>query len=448
MVIAANLFILLAAPLPALPAAASPIPPVPVPVQAATPLPAMATVTAYYQTRANSPIWLRDAPGIAAAQRFVEVLRRAQLDGLAEGPRLAAEIEAAILRASALPPGGRMDQERLIAAAWVAYIQALRRPTTPMAFGDPALAPKLRPASLILAEAAKAPSLLAHVEDLSAVNPLYAQLRDAGWRQAGQGPAAAADPRLVANLERARLLPAKGRFILVDTASAQLWTYENGRPTDTMKVVVGKRTSPTPLIAGTIHYATFNPYWNIPSDVIRRVVAPLVLKRGVGYLKLAEYEVASDFSPEARVVPPDEIDWKAVAAGTTQIRIRQLPGPNNMMGKIKFGFVNDLGIYLHDTPERKLFDKPKRTFSLGCVRVEDAQRLARWLLQREPVAPSSEPEQHVQLAQGVPVFITYLTARAEGGQLSYSDDVYGFDPKPPTALVENAAADVPAKGSN
>ena len=100
-----------------------------------------------------------------------------------------------------------------------------------------------------------------------------------------------------------------------------------------------------------------------------------------------------------------------------------------MMGAIKFAFPNDLGIYLHDTPNKGLFGKARRNFSLGCVRVEDATRLARWFLGREPVAPSAEPEQNVQMPQGVPVFITYLTARADGGQLAFADDVYGLDPR-------------------
>ena len=147
--------------------------------------------------------------------------------------------------------------------------------------------------------------------------------------------------------------------------------------------------------------------------------------------------MASDWTDEATVVPPDEVDWKAVAAGDTQVRIRQLPGKKNMMGAIKFNFPNSTGIYLHDTPQKDLFAKDKRNFSLGCIRVEDAQRLAGWLLGAEPVAPSAEPEQHVQLPKSVPVFVTYLTANAGGGQLTFVDHVYGPDS---TAGAEHAAA--------
>jgi murein L,D-transpeptidase YcbB/YkuD len=97
------------------------------------------------------------------------------------------------------------------------------------------------------------------------------------------------------------------------------------------------------------------------------------------------------------------------------------------MGNFKFQFANALAIYLHDTPQKDLFNSSTRTLSSGCVRLENAPRFAHWLLGREPVAPSSAPEQHVQLAAGVPVFLTYLTVRSDGAQLTFTDDVYGLD---------------------
>ena len=155
------------------------------------------------------------------------------------------------------------------------------------------------------------------------------------------------------------------------------------------------------------------------------------MKRGIKYLKLSRYEIASDWSEHATVLDPATIDWKAVVAGTTEVHVRQLPGPDNMMGEIKFGFANELGIFLHDTPRKELFGEDSRNYSHGCVRVEDAKRLGHWLLGTEPVAPSSDPEQFVQLAKGVPVYITYLTAQpgVDGTQLTFANDVYGRDPK-------------------
>src|SRR5206468_12706837 len=192
--------------------------------------------------------------------------------------------------------------------------------------------------------------------------------------------------------------PADGRAILVDVANAELMMLEDGQVVDRMKVVVGKPDFPTPLLAGTIHYVTLNPYWHNPPDVAKRKVAPIVLKRGVAYLKAARYQTVAAFGgDQEQPVDPASIDWKAVAAGTTDVHIRQLTGPNNMMGAMKFGFVNDYGIFLHDTPHKDFFAKAKRNLSLGCVRLEHPERLAHWLMGHDPVAPTDGPEQLVQL---------------------------------------------------
>jgi murein L,D-transpeptidase YcbB/YkuD len=265
------------------------------------------------------------------------------------------------------------------------------------------------------------------------VNPLYSAIRDAAVKQG-----LADDPHVHATLERLRLVPAKGRAILVDAASAELWMLEDGKPVDSMKVVVGKTTSPTPLLAGTIHYVTFNPYWHILDEVVQRKVAPVVLKRGVSYLKKARYELVADWGANAEPVDPKTVDWKAVKAGDATVHIRQLPGANNMMGAVKFSFENEFDIFLHDTPHRELFAKAKRNFSLGCVRLEHADRLATWLLGREAAPPSDAPEQSVQLDKGVPVYITYLTANVTDGQLAFADDIYKLDPAPAPAALASA----------
>jgi murein L,D-transpeptidase YcbB/YkuD len=225
-------------------------------------------------------------------------------------------------------------------------------------------------------------------------------------------------------------LPASGRFVLVDSGSQMLHMFENGQPVDSMKVVVGDKRKlglPTPLIASVMHYLTFNPYWNVPGHLIRKNVAPGVLREGAKYLKTRGYEVMSDWTEAATVLPPDSVDWKAVAAGTKRVRLRQLPGPSNSMGKFKFPFPSGQDIYLHDTPQRDYFALGRRDKSNGCVRLEAAPRLARWLLGRDPVAPSSDPEIRTQLPQGVPVYLTYLTATPTATGIAYLEDIYGWD---------------------
>ncbi len=208
-------------------------------------------------------------------------------------------------------------------------------------------------------------------------------------------------------------IPARGRYVLVDAASARLFMIEDGHVRDAMKVVVGKPAAKTPALKSKLHYATLNPYWNVPTDLAQTLIAPRVLKDGQTYLKDRGYEVVSGFGANAQVLSPDSVDWKAVAAGKVKINVRQRPGPANSMGQIKFSLADGNPIYLHDTPNKEPFTKAERNVSNGCVRLEDAPKFARWLLGDDPPIASAPPEQHIPLRGGVPITIAYLDAQAQ-----------------------------------
>jgi len=380
-------------------------------------------VQAFYQARGDRPLWFSDA---SAATMLVSVLQRSTLDGFAGGPQLAEGVQAAMQRAQSGDAGARAEADRLLSAAWVRYVRALRTPPAGMTFADRSLLPTQQDVRLVLAEAASVSSLAAHVAQVSAVNPVYAERRDAAWN-AMHGTGARPDRRVVANLDRARFMTRADRYLIVDAASARLLMVEGGQVRDSMKVIVGKSASQTPMVASKIYYATLNPYWNVPTDLARKLIAPRVLHDGMSYLNAKGYEVLSSYDQDAEVVDPRKVDWKAVASGQLEVRVRQRPGPGNSMGQVKFPFPNDSGIYLHDTPNKELFAEAKRDLSNGCIRVEDADRLGRWLLGREPMANASAPEQHVALPKGVPVYVTYLTAQPNGSGLAMLPDVYGRD---------------------
>jgi murein L,D-transpeptidase YcbB/YkuD len=402
------------------------------PVQAIAPAaPSDSNVAPFYAAHPGTLVWLKDASGRAAATKLAALLKDAAIDGFADGPALAASVESAL--AAATP-----EADQVVSTAWVRYVQALERPVGEVSFGDPTL--QLKPASArkILDEALAAPSLLAHVDSVAKVNPFYAALRARAIASGQQD-----NPHVRATLDRLRLVPAEGRAILVDVANAQLMMLEDGNVVDTMKVIVGKPDFPTPLLAGKIWYVTFNPYWHIPQDVAKRKVAPIVLKRGVKYLKAARYQTVAAFGGDKEEpIDPESVDWKAVAKGDVEVHIRQLTGPHNMMGKMKFGFVNDYGIFLHDTPHKDLFDKAKRNLSLGCVRVERPPELAEWLFGKEPPVPGDDAEQNVRIGEsGVPIYISYLTARPDGEKIAFADDVYKLDgPSADSKAIATASA--------
>ncbi len=387
-------------------------------------------VEAFYFRHNEAPLWFRNADTRAALTRLPALLRRAQVEGLASGPQLAASVETAAARAASGNPVDVRNAELIASKAWVTYVQLLKTAPAGMLFGYPEMAPGGSRPDQILLTASAAPSLALHLDRAATPNALYGQLRDAAWAGFQANPAAGPDVRLLSNLQRARVLPSGGRYILVDAASARLTMFENGQPVDSMKVVVGKQESPTPMIASMIFYATFNPYWNVPDNLIRKNIAPKAAKQGDAYLKAQGFEVMSGWTENATVVPSSSVDWAAAASGAKSIRVRQLPGKLNSMGKMKFNFRNSEDIYLHDTPQKDYFLKSVRTLSNGCIRLEDAKRLGRWLMQAEPVPPSDQPELHVKLPQGVPVYVTYLTVRPDGSKLTYLDDYYGWDGRP------------------
>ena len=363
---------------------------------------------------------------------MVDILTGARSDGLEPQDYGVDEIKAAVVAAQSGQTQALARAELLLSQGYSAYVRDLHQPRgrPDMLFVDPELVPASPDRRRLLAEAAAAPSLARHLEAVRRMNPLYEGLRNglAGLRARGADPDR--ERVILANIERARALPADPgrRFILVDTAGARLWMFENGRATDSMKVVVGKNGMQTPEMAALVRFAVVNPYWNIPPDLVRDKVAPRVLGGDAGYLQRERLELLSDFSPNPRVLTPEEVDWRAVASGARRLRVRQLPGGDNMMGAVKFMFPNRLGIYLHDTPDGHLFAAADRRRSSGCVRVEDARRLSRWLFGRDVTAGASgTPEQRVDLPQPVPVYITYLTAVPRDGGIAFQRDVYGRD---------------------
>jgi murein L,D-transpeptidase YcbB/YkuD len=382
----------------------------------------------FYASRHGAPLWLKAGAGSPAPRELIGVLQRSQLDGFPAGPALAAQAQALLLRAQSGDPAALAVADRFLSTAWVQYVQALQTPPTGMTYADKWVAPRRDPPASILARAAAAPSLAAYVRKFSDVNPLYAQLRDAAWA-AMQSNGGQTDPRVLASLDRARAIPPQGRFVMVDTAGARLYMIDDGRIVDSMKVIVGKDdpSTQTPMLASTIYYATLNPYWHVSADMVRSLIAPNVLNMGLSYLKTRGYQVMSADPNDNNLLDPAKIDWRAVAAGRETVRVRQLPGPANSMGRLKFPFPNGSDLYLHDTPTKALFNQDDRSLSHGCIRLEDAERLGRWLMGREPETASSQPEQNVLLPSPVPIYLTYLTAQVNDGQLSFVGDGYRRD---------------------
>ena len=223
--------------------------------------------------------------------------------------------------------------------------------------------------------------------------------------------------QIIVNLNRMVWMPSpiESKVIEVNIPEYMLSAYEGNSKAFDMEVIVGKEGANTMMFSGNLNQIVFSPYWNIPPSIVKEEIVP-AMKTDPNYLKKHHMEI--------------------VSKGDSIPVIRQVPGPENSLGKVKFLFPNSYEIFLHDTPAKNLFEKDKRAFSHGCIRLADAQKMAAYLLQNDKSwtpekiqkAMNSGKEQFVKLDRPVPVLITYFTAWIDDqGLLNFRDDVYQHD---------------------
>ncbi|MGK2860504.1 MAG: L,D-transpeptidase family protein [Chitinophagaceae bacterium] len=223
--------------------------------------------------------------------------------------------------------------------------------------------------------------------------------------------------QLLINMDRMRWLPVQpqGDLLLVNIPAFILHAIENNKKVFDMEVVVGKEGHDTRVFTGNLNQVVFSPYWNVPVSIVKNEILPAI-EKDPGYLESHNMEQTG----ENNGVP----------------EIRQRPGGDNALGKVKFLFPNSFNIYFHDTPSKSLFASNKRAFSHGCIRLSDPERMANYLLRNNTewnaskinTAMNRGEEKFVPLKKPVPVLITYYTAWAdEEGELNFREDIYGHD---------------------
>ncbi len=362
-----------------------------------------------------------------AAQSLLGWLDSARLDGLKPSSYDPEDLRTALAAAKGGDAGALARAELALSKSFARYVRDQRRPRdVGMIWADKTLKAKRPDTRSVLRAAAFPKDFGAYVKGMGWMSEHYVRLRRLMGHARDRGASDQALDRIALNLDRARILPGPWtHHIVVDASSGRLYYYGGGKREGSMRVVVGAAETQTPMLAGTIQWAILNPYWNVPDYLAQRSIAPKVLAGRS--LQSLHMEALSDWGPNPRELSPSEIDWQAVAAGRQLLRLRELPGSHNSMGKVKFLFPNQEGIYLHDTPDRALLKKDDRHFSNGCIRLEKASELGRWLFQKPLLAKGKAPEQAVSLPVGVPVYLTYFTAIAVDGGVAFRKDVYGRD---------------------
>ncbi len=263
-------------------------------------------------------------------------------------------------------------------------------------------------------------------------------------RRALNIPASRRVTQIEVNLERLRWLPPDPgqRFIVVNVPAFILYAFEGKERTITMRVVVGSELTNrrTPIFADTMEYIQFGPYWNVPRSIAVNEILPQA-RRDRGYLTRNNYEILRGWGDNAPVVDPRSLSNAEMSS--SRYRVRQKPGPNNALGRVKFMFPNDYAVYLHDTPARARFEDTDRAASHGCVRVADPKALAEYVLHDRADWPadkiastlSAGRRVRVNLNHGPPVYLVYLTAFGREDQVLFRDDIYDRDDRLVKALA-------------
>ncbi|HET8623478.1 MAG TPA: L,D-transpeptidase family protein [Gemmatimonadales bacterium] len=240
-------------------------------------------------------------------------------------------------------------------------------------------------------------------------------------------------------LERIRWLPPLGRepFLVVNIPAFYLFGFDSaggtGAPSFTSRVVVGRALdTETPVLYESLRYVEFRPYWNVPRSIVLNEILPR-LRRDPEYLGRYHMEVVG---PADRLVDDTASSDLLRRLTGGEIRIRQRPGLSNALGLVKFVFPNAASVYLHDTPDTELFSRSRRDFSHGCIRVEEAEALAVWVLRGQPAWDSAQVHAAVKgpgtrrafLTRPMPVAILYTTAVATpSGEAWFFEDIYDHD---------------------
>jgi murein L,D-transpeptidase YcbB/YkuD len=245
------------------------------------------------------------------------------------------------------------------------------------------------------------------------------------------------------NLERWRWLPEElgERRIEVNIPAYRLELVDSGRVARAMRVVVGKRVSPTPVFSDAVTYVDVNPTWTLPPSVVQKELVH-ELRRKPDYLAANGMYVVSIADARRDTVDASTVPWKQATSDSFPYLIIQGAGPENPLGRVKLMCPNEYDVYLHDSPQRSRFGVAVRDYSHGCVRVEEAVALADSLL-RPVLADTATVDslvaratwRRVRLPKPVPVHFLYWTAWAdEAGRLCYRDDIYGLDERLEAAL--------------
>jgi murein L,D-transpeptidase YcbB/YkuD len=407
-----------------------------------------ALVRAFYAERRMEPAWTNAGGATDQSRDLAEVVGRAAEEGLDPEDYSAADL-AEHWKENKRPLIGSKDPEALAEFDLLCTIAAFHYMSdvqdgriSPKSLDAEWVAkPKRGDLDSLLADAirrnrvkdllAELPPPHAQYRQLKQARKQYAELAAAGDQEALRRTAL-----IELNMERWRWVPRSfgDRYLLVNIPEYALHVYERDRSVIDMRVVVGKALTATPVFSDRMTHVVINPTWNVPRSIVEGEFAAEV-QQDPTFLARQRIRIFDREEGEAREIDAAAVNWSDPEE-LKRLHLRQDPGEENALGRIKFMLPNKFDIYLHDTPAGHLFAAKERTFSHGCVRVEDPLGLASYVLRGRAEASPERIEGLVaagetvtlELPKPLPVHIVYFTAFVqEDGTLGFREDVYGID---------------------
>lgn len=411
----------------------------------------LALARSFYQRREHRPAWTSGRGATGQARDLLEVLARADEEGLRPADYSASGLARRLETDDSAHLLANGDPRELADLDLLCTVAAFRYASDVF---DGRISPRALDAEwhttpprddlpAIVQDALSRGRVKKALLDLAPPHAGYRRLKQARARYAEKAAAdgAHADEarlrQIELNMERWRWLPRSlgERYLVVNIPEYMLHGYEGDQHVLAMRVVVGTPSRPTPVFSDAVEFVVVNPAWHVPESIVNEELLT-TLAANPDHLARKGIRIYAGPRGEREEIDPSDIDWRRVTRKPDDYTFRQDPGEHNALGRLKFVLANPFNIYLHDTPAGHLFRRQQRSFSHGCIRVEDPVGLAQHVLQGRPNTDSGSVEQlvasgetrNLTLPEPLPVHILYFTAFVDDeGELQFRDDVYGID---------------------
>jgi murein L,D-transpeptidase YcbB/YkuD len=413
----------------------------------------LAALQSFYSERDGPALWMTDTGLTARAQAIISEIQNADAWGLS-----AATFDLPSTGSLPVTDDAQAGDEIKLGLAILQYARSARggRLTPSRISNLVDQKPRLLKPKVVLTEISASDAPDAYLRSLNPKQEQFERLRQALLKAReqiearGKRPANQRDIQLlIINMERWRWMPAElGSYYVWDNIPEFVArVVKQGKSIYVDKTIVGQPKYPTPIFSANMRSIVFNPEWTVPETIIKEDLKP-ALQQG-GFFGGSSTAILEEHGLKVRYagrpVDANSVDW--ANANIWQYTFTQAPGPDNVLGALKFNFPNKYAIYMHDTVQPELFAKSERTLSHGCIRVHEPDRLAALLLAEDKGWPAQQVQTMLEtgnnsvvlLNRPVPVHLTYFTAVVgEQGNVQTFADVYGLDSKMGSALFGSA----------